>query len=192
MRGELIAFLLAAVDEPPSALEAAFYLLASHPDAEARLHAELDSVLGGRPPALADRPRLPWLDAVLREALRLFPPARHIDRCPVHDVQVGGERIAAGANLVVSPLVTHGEEKLHERPREFDPERWTGATRGGRRGTYLPFGAGVHTCVGEPLARAVMTLVLAAIAQRHRLEVDPGAPEPSPRGPDLEVTVAPR
>ncbi len=183
VRGELIAFLLAAMDEPPSALEAAFYLLGRHPEAEARLHAELDSVLGGRPPALADRPRLPWLDAVLREVLRLYPPARHIDRCPVHDVEVNGEHVAAGANMVISPLVTHGEDELHERPRDFDPDRWTRAGRDGRRGTYLPFGAGVHTCIGEPLARAVMTLGLAAIAQHWRFEVDPHAPEPSPARP---------
>lgn len=192
VRGELIAFLLAAVDEPPSALEAAFYLLARHPDAEARLHAELDAVLGPRPPTLADRSRLPWLDAVLRETLRLYPPARHIDRCPVRDVEVGGARVAAGANVVISPLVTHGEDALHERARDFDPERWTGSGRDGRRGTYLPFGAGVHTCIGEPLARAVMTLVLAAVAQRHRIQIEPGAPEPSPRVPDLEVKVAAR
>ena len=88
--------------------------------------------------------------------------------------------MAAGANLVVSPLVTHGEAELHERAGEFDPERWLGERSDRRRGSYLPFGAGVHTCVGEPLARAVMTLVLAAIAQRHRLEVDAGAPDPSP------------
>ncbi len=192
VRGELIAFLLAAVDEPPSALEAAFYLLARHPEAEARLHAELDSVLGSRPPALADRRRLPWLDAVLREALRLYPPARHIDRCPVHDVEVGGELVPAGANVVISPLVTHGEEALHERARDFDPERWAGDSSDRRRGTYLPFGAGVHTCIGEPLARAVMTLVLAAVAQRWRIQVDPGAPEPSPRSPALEVMVTAR
>jgi pentalenene oxygenase len=189
VRGELIAFLLAAVDEPPSALEAVWYLLARHPDADARLHAELDAVLGGRAPALAERASLPRLDAVLREALRLFPPARHIDRCPVHDVQIGGEHLAAGANVVISPLVTHGEPELHERPAEFDPDRWLDRARDGRRGSYLPFGAGVHTCLGEPLARAVMTVVLAAVAQHWRLEIDDEASAPGPRAPDLRVTV---
>ena len=192
VRGELIAFLLAAVDEPPSGLEAAWYLLARNAQADARLHAELDAVLGGRPPALADRRALPYLDAVLREALRLFPPARHIDRCPVHDVEIAGERVRRGDNVVVSPLVTHGEPHLHERPGDFDPGRWERSEGEARKGTYLPFGAGVHTCIGEPLARAVMTLVLAAVAQRWRLVADVDAPAPGPRAPALVVTVVPR
>ncbi len=192
VRGELIAFLLAAVDEPPSALEAAFYLLARAPEAETRLHEELDRVLQGRPPAPEDRSRLPYLDAVLRETLRLFPPARHIDRCPVHDVEIAGERLREGDNVVVSPLVTHSEPGLHPRPQEFDPERWTAPGPGGRRGSYLPFGAGVHTCIGEPLARSVMWLALAAIARRVRLVIDPAAPAPGPRAPRLTVTAEAR
>src|SRR2546423_1157656 len=86
VRGEVIAFLLAAVDEPPSALEAAWYLLERSPRARERLEAELDE--GGRD----------YLDAVLRETLRLFPPARHIDRCPVRDGRT---------NVVLSLLVMH-------------------------------------------------------------------------------------
>src|SRR5207248_1220920 len=98
VRGEVVAFLLAAVDEPPSALEAAWYLLGRSPAARKRLEAELDE--DGRD----------YLDAVLREALRLFPPARHIDRCPV-----GNGR----TNVVVSPLVTHHDPRLYERAGEF-------------------------------------------------------------------------
>jgi cytochrome P450 len=167
VRGEVIAFLLAAVDEPPSALEAAWYLLGRSPRARERLEAELDE--GGRD----------YLDAVLRETLRLFPPARHIDRCPV-----GNGR----ANLVVSPLVVHHDPRLYERTGEFVPERWL--RREERpRGAYLPFGAGAHACIGEPLARAIMTETLAGIARRWRLHVDPAAPPPGPRAPRLEVTL---
>jgi cytochrome P450 len=167
VRGEVIAFLLAAVDEPPSALEAAWYLLDRNPAARERLEAELDE--GGRE----------YLDAVLRETLRLFPPARHIDRCPV-----GNGR----TNVVVSPLVTHRDPKLYERPSEFEPERWL--RREERpRGAYLPFGAGAHACIGEPLARAIMTETLAWITRHWRLRVDPGASAPGPRAPRLEVTL---
>jgi cytochrome P450 len=166
-RGEVIAFLLAAVDEPPSALEAAWYLLGRNPRARERLEAELDEG------------RRDYLDAVLRETLRLFPPARHIDRCPV-----GNGR----TNVVVSPLVTHHDPNLYERPSEFEPERWL---RGDERlrGAYIPFGAGAHACIGEPLARATMTETLAGIATRWRLHVDPAAPAPGPRAPRLEVTL---
>jgi len=167
VRGEVVAFLLAAVDEPPSALEAAWYLLGRDAAARERLETELDEG------------RRDYLDAVLRETLRLFPPARHIDRCPV-----GNGR----TNVVVSPLVTHHDPRLYERPSEFVPERWLGPAER-PRGAYLPFGAGAHACIGEPLARAIMAETLAGIARRWRLRVDPDAPAPGPRAPRLEVTL---
>ena len=177
MRGEVVAFLLAAVDEPPSALEAAWYLLGRHPEVERRLHAELDERDGGK-----------YLQAVLLETLRLFPPARHIDRCPVHDLQVGGFRLEQGANILVSPLVMHADSRVYERPSEFDPERWLGGADR-VRGAYVPFGAGAHTCIGEPLARAIMTTTLATLTRRWRLHVDPAAPPPVPRSARLVVTL---
>jgi cytochrome P450 len=192
VRGEVIAFLLAAVDEPPSALEAAWYLLARNPDAEERLHSELDTVLGNDLPTRYDEPRLPYLRAVLRETLRLFPPARHIDRCPVHDVRIGRAHIRTGSNVLISPLVTHHDRHLYERASEFVPERWLdggAGSRNGARGAYLPFGAGPHTCIGEPLAWSIMTLTLATIARRWRLRVAADAAPPTPRSPRLVVTL---
>ncbi|MDX6544133.1 MAG: pentalenene oxygenase [Gaiellaceae bacterium] len=177
VRGETVAFLLAAVDEPPSALEAAWYLLGGHPEVERRLHAELDA-----------REQSTYLDAVLLETLRLFPPARHIDRCPARDVMVGNVRLQKGANVLVSPLVTHADSRVYDRPSEFDPDRWLeGEDRA--RGAYLPFGAGAHTCIGEPLARAIMTTTLATLGRRWRLRVDPDAPPPIPRADRLVVTL---
>jgi cytochrome P450 len=151
VRGEVTAFLLACVDEPTSALEAAWYLLAHDEPSEQRLHAELDAVLGGRAPEREDADRMPYLRAVLRETLRLFPPARHIDRCPTRDVRLGDDVVAAGSNVVVSPLVTQREPALYGRASEFVPERWLdGGGRDGLRGAYLPFGARAHACIGEP------------------------------------------
>jgi cytochrome P450 len=193
VRGELIAFLLAAVDEPPSALEAAWYLLGRNPKAEECLHAELDDVLGDRAPTFEDEARLSYLNAVLRETLRLFPPARHIDRCPVDDVILGDVPVRAGTNVIVSPLVTHHEPDLYDRPSEFAPERWLRRADGDRaRGAYLPFGAGVHACIGAPLARTIITLTVASISRRWRLRVDDDAPAPVPGGPRLLVTLEER
>lgn len=176
IRGDVIACLHAAVDEPPSALEAAWYLLGRHPEADARLYAEL--LRGGDG----------YLEAVLFEAMRLYPPARHIDRCPVHDVQIGDVRVPQGSKVLVSPLVTHADARVYEQSAAFVPERWLDS-RATKRGSYLPFGAGVHTCIGEPLAWAIMKTTLATIAQRWRLHVGPDVPAPAPRSPRLLVTL---
>jgi cytochrome P450 len=190
VRGELAFLLLASVEEPPSTLEAAWYLLACHPAAEERLHAEIDGVLGDRAPTGDDSGRLPYLDAVVRETLRLLPPARHIDRCPIADVTIAGARVRAGSNLLVSPLVTHRDPALYDRPSAFVPERWLGP--GGAelpRGSYLPFGAGPHACLGRPLALSIVGLTLATIGRRWRLRVDPDAPLPSALAGRLTVTL---
>ena len=188
IRGEILAFLLAAVDEPPSALEAAWYLLAGDSRAEAKLHQELDA-LSGTEPLSGDAVRsLVYQDAVLSETLRLCPPARHIDRCPAANVPVGTSLAAAGSNVVVSPLVAHHEPRFYERADEFVPERWL-AAREHPRGAYIPFGAGAHACIGQSLARSIMTFGLASIGRRWRLRIDPGTPPPSPRPSRLEVTL---
>jgi cytochrome P450 len=187
IRGELTAFLLAAVDEPPSALEAALYLLARHPHTQASLHWELNKALLGRGLTSAYEAGLPYLDAVVRETLRLFPPARHIDRCPAREVMIAGARVPVGVNVVVSPLVTHRDPRFYECPSAFWPERWLTGGQGERRGVYLPFGAGAHACIGQPLARAIVGLTLATIGRRWCVQVGPEVLPPGPRAPRLVV-----
>ena len=190
VRGELLFFLLAATDESPSALEAAWYLLARSRAAEERLLAELDAELGGRMPTLADRARLPYLDAVIRETLRLFPPVRLIDRCPVSDTRIGKTRIRGGTNVIVSPLVTQREASLYERPSYFLPERWLSTKpRELPKGAYVPFGAGAHACIGQPLALVTIWLTLATICCRWRLRADRDASALAPRAPELRFTL---
>lgn len=190
VRGEVLAFLLAATDEPPSALEAAWCLLAGRPEAEERLLAELDAELAERLPTLADRARLPYLDAVIRETLRLYPPVRLIDRSPVSDTRIDGTRLRAGTNVIVSPLVTHREPGLYERPAHFLPERWLSTTPSELpKGAYLPFGAGPHVCIGQPLALAIVWLGLAVIVPRWRLRPDRHGAALVPRAADLRFTL---
>jgi cytochrome P450 len=190
VRGEILAFLLAAIDEPPSALEAAWCLLAGRPEAEERLLEELDARLGASTPTLAERGRLPYLDAVIRETLRLYPPVRLIDRCPVSATRIGGARVRAGSNVIISPLVTHREPSLYESPAQFLPERWLSTPlRDLPRGAYFPFGAGAHACIGQPLALAIMWLTLASVGRRWRLRADRDASQLVPRAPDLRFTL---
>ncbi len=182
---ELTAFLLAAADEPPSGLAAVWYLLGRSPVADERLAAELRE---GN--AHGDEPRLPYLDAVLAEALRLFPPARYVDRRPLSELTVAGTAVGPGTNVLVSPLVTHRDASLFEDPDAFQPERWLDAEATRLpRGAYIPFGAGPHTCVGESLARLIMTTTLTTIASRWRLRVPADAAPPIPGRPDILVTV---
>jgi len=127
--------------------------------AEALLLPEFDTFLRERLPTLTNQGRLPYLVAVIRETLRLYPPVRLIDRCPTGDVRIDGTRIRAGSNVIVSPLVTHREEGLFERPAEFLPERWLSGRAGDLpKGAYIPFGAGAHACIGQPLALAIIWL----------------------------------
>lgn len=184
--GELTAFLLAAVDEPPSGLAAVWYFLASDPEREARFHAELDAAGEDQPAPNA----LPYVEAVLAEALRILPPARHVDRCPASDTVVCGVPIPAGTNVLLSPLVLHHATASYDAPETFDPERWLDGRREQvPRGAYVPFGAGPHTCIGEPLARLIMTVTLAAIGRRWRLRLDDDARPPIPGRPDLQVVL---
>jgi pentalenene oxygenase len=188
--GEVLAFLLAATDEPPSALAALVYLLGRDPARQRRLQLELDEALAGRPASLADQARLPYTTAVVREAMRLFPPARHVDRCPVSAARLGARELRAGTRVVVSPLVLHHLPSVWDEPETFRPERWLDADLKLPRGAYLPFGAGPHSCIGEPLATAIVFLVLATLAVRWSFLVDEAAPRPEPRQPPLLATLA--
>jgi len=173
VRGEVLAMLNAAVDEPPSGLESAWFLLAQAPEAERRLHDEVVSSS-----SLEDR--LPYLQAVVKETLRLMPPVRHIHRSPVGSALLLGQRVDASENVVVSPVVTHRDPALHPSPEAFMPERWLTpeGTGGSIRGTYLPFGAGPHACIGAALGRTVISLTLAAVAREWRLRLVDHAADP--------------
>jgi len=176
--GEVTAFLLAAADEPPSALAAIFYLLALHPEVEQRLAAS-----AGEESAL--------IEAVVAESLRLLPPARHIDRMPIEPLTVAGLPIDSRTNVLVSPTVTHVDEAVFGDPDRFDPDRWVASPRTARSG-YLPFGAGVHSCIGEHLARLVITAVLVETVRTLTVEVVSSSGPPIPGRPPLIVQLTPR
>jgi cytochrome P450 len=154
-----------------------FYLLAQHPEAEARLHAELDQVLGDRLPCVEDLPKLPYSRKLIAESMRLYPPAWTIGRRVVQDYSIAGVRLPAGALVLVSPYVMHRDRRYFAEPERFDPERWTPEASANRPAyAYLPFSAGPRSCLGEHLAWITMQLVVATIAQRWRLRLELGYP----------------
>jgi cytochrome P450 len=182
LRDEAVTFLLAGHETTALLLAWTFALLSRHHDVRDRLEAELDDVLGGRAPTAADVGRLEVTGRVLKESLRLYPPAYAFARQATQRVEIGGVAVKKGTTVVVSPWVTHRDPRLFDQPEVFDPDRWLGdLERRLPRCAYFPFGGGPHQCIGAHFAMLEATLVLATIAQRYRLDLEPGVelvPEP--------------
>ncbi|HYE96159.1 MAG TPA: cytochrome P450 [Rubricoccaceae bacterium] len=168
VRDEVMTLFLAGHETTANALTWALYLLAQHPDAEARLQAEADAL--GRAPSFDDLPRLPFARQVFAEALRLYPPAWIIGRETTRAVEIGGAEVPPRSTVFVSPFLLHRDARWWDAPEVFRPERFApGAGADRPKFAYLPFGAGRRGCIGEQFAWTEGVLVLAALAQRWRL-----------------------
>jgi cytochrome P450 len=177
LRDEAMTIFLAGHETTANALAWAFYLLSIHPDVERRLRVELDEVLAGRPPRFEDLTRLPYLQRVVKESLRLFPPAWSIGRRAVEDDVIDGYRIEAGSLVLLSPWVTHRHPALWPNPEGFDPDRFEPEVEHARpRYAYFPFGGGPRLCIGNNFALMEAQLVLATILQRVSAALVPGHP----------------
>ena len=204
LRDEALTLFLAGHETTANALAWTWHLLALNPDAEARLHAELD-ILGDSPPRLwthradeaqpglrtgggpggarpreggcvDDLPRLPFTRAVLAESMRLYPPAWAIGRQPLEEFSAGGYRVRAGTVVLMSPWVTQRDPRWWPEPERFDPDRWTPENEARLpRYAYFPFGGGPRKCIGEGFAWTEGILVLATLARRWRLRHASGA-----------------
>jgi cytochrome P450 len=172
LRDEVMTLLLAGHETTANALCWTFYLLARNPEAEARLHAEIDDVLDGRLPGLDDVPRMRYAEQVFAESMRLFPPAWGIGRKVVADHSLGEWTLPAGALVSMSPWVTHHDARFFPDPFRFDPDRWLPEARAARpRFSYFPFGGGARQCIGEPFAWMEGVLLLSTLAQRFRFRM---------------------
>ena len=171
LRDEAITILLAGHETTASALTFAWRLLARHPEAEARLHAEVDTVLGDRAATADDVPRLPYARAVFAEALRLYPPAWILGYRNLEPMALGGHRIARDSLVFMSQWIVHRDARWWPEPKRFLPERWLpgGEAPERPRFAYFPFGGGPRQCIGEGFAWMEGILALATIARRWRL-----------------------
>lgn len=175
LRDEIVTLFAAGHETTATALAWTWYLLALHPREEARLHAELDSVLQGRRPGFADLESLPYTRMVVEEAMRLYPPAYSISRVAEQDDEIDGHRIPKGSFVNISPWVTHRNPTLWPEPERFDPERFRPERAKQRhRFAYFPFGGGPRVCIGNGFALMEARLILATLAQRYRLRLVPG------------------
>jgi cytochrome P450 len=178
LRDETITMLLAGHETTALALTWTWYLVSRHPEVAKRLEEEVAG-LDGRPPGIDDLTRLPFTERVVKESLRLYPPAYSFGREALEDDEITGWRVAAGATLFVFPWVLHRDPRFFPDPLRFDPDRWTDDfDRTLPRLAYIPFGSGPRMCIGREFARMELVLIVAAIAQRFRLEWCPDPPVP--------------
>jgi cytochrome P450 len=169
----VITLLMAGHETTANALSWTLHLLGNHPDAQAKLHAEL-AMLGDRLPTSEDLPGLTYTRAVVSEAMRIYPPAWMIGRTLSTDQEFGGWHVPAGSVVAVSPLLMHHDARWFPEPDTFDPDRWLDARREGvPRHAYLPFGTGPRSCIGEQFAWAEAVTALAVIARRWSAQTDP-------------------
>jgi cytochrome P450 len=182
LRDEAMTLFLAGHETTALALTYAFHLLATEPDTYTKLLEEIDRVLGGRAPTHDDAANLPYTAAVVREALRLYPPVWAMGRqvAPA-DLEVAGLKIAAGTQVLMSQWVVQRDERWFREPRRFRPERWlSGECEDLPRFAYFPFGGGPRVCVGQHFALLELLLVVARIGQAFVLERIPAELAPKP------------
>ena len=189
LRDDALTILLAGHDTIASALVWTWVLLARHPDVEARMEKEVDTVLGGRLATAADVSALAFTRRVMAESLRLCPPAWVVARAAIDDCELGGMAVPAGSTVLISQYLMHRDPRFFSNPSVFDPERWLDDRQTGRpRMAYLPFGAGPRSCIGEGFAWMEGVLLLATFAQRWRFRL---AESTQPIHPLPKITLRP-
>jgi cytochrome P450 len=182
LRDEMMTLFLAGHETTAIAMAWTWYLLATNPEAEARLTRELAMVLGDRPPAVSDLPRMKYTEQVVLESMRLYPPAYMFGREPTQDVVLGGYLIPAGTTVFMAQWVTHRDPRFFDDPDQFMPERWAEERiKSLPKYAYFPFGGGPRICIGNTFAMMEACLILATIARKWRFSLKPGhRVEPQP------------
>jgi cytochrome P450 len=174
LRDEVITLFIAGHETTANALAWSFYLVAQHPAVEAKLLAEL-AHLNGRTPSVRDLEQLPYSEQVVKEAMRLYPPAGGITRQPIQDLELGGYPIAQGSTITVATYVMHHDPKLFPDAERFDPDRFTPENEAKLpRYAYLPFGSGPRVCIGNSFAMLEARLILLTVLQQFSLQLAPG------------------
>jgi cytochrome P450 len=177
VRDEAMTIFLAGHETTANALTWTWFLLSGAPDVEARLHAEVSNALQGRLPATADLPSLPFVERVVTESMRLYPPAWIIGRRAIDEYRLNEYVVPPRSILVMSPYIIQRDPRFYPDPDRFDPDRWTPEFRAGLpKFAYFPFGGGPRQCIGESFAWMELILLVATIAQQCRLRLVPGHP----------------
>jgi cytochrome P450 len=177
VRDEAMTLFLAGHETTANALTWTWYLLSQHPQIAARMHAEIDAVLGDREktPGVDDLPQLKYVEMVLAEGMRLYPPAWAIGRKAIGAYRVGNYDAAPGSIFLMSPYVMHRDPRYFPEPDRFDPDRWLPEVASQRpKFSYFPFGGGSRLCIGERFAWMEGVLLLAILGRRWNPQLVPG------------------
>lgn len=173
VRDEILTLFIAGHETTANALSWTWYLLAQYPDEAAKLHHELDMVLQGRVPTVADVPNLPYTTMVVKESMRLYPPAWTMARTTLEEVELGDTVIPAKSQVVLLTYITHRDPQVFNDPQVFRPERFTPENEKQiPHGGYVPFGLGPRVCIGNGFAMLEATLTVATIASRYSLSLN--------------------
>lgn len=176
LRDEVLTLFLAGHETTAINLSWTWMLLAQNPDVRRKLHAEIDA-LQGRSPTVADLPRLPYAERVIKESMRLWPPAWSIGREAITDVQIGPLHVTKGTNLWIAQWSMHRDARYFDDPERFDPDRWSGDLQKRiPKYAYFPFGGGPRLCIGNAFAMMEAVLMLVTFAQKFEMELVPGHP----------------
>jgi cytochrome P450 len=177
VRDHVITIFMAGHETTAMAMTWAWYLVSQHPAVEAKLHAELNAVLGGRAPNHDDLAKLSYTRMIIEETMRIYPTVPAMEREALAEDTLVGRRIPKGSTVMILPWVLHRHVKLWSNPGRFEPERFSPENSAARpRFTYLPFGGGRRICIGAAFSLAEATILLATLAQRFRLRLVPGHP----------------
>jgi cytochrome P450 len=168
LRFEAMTLFAAGHETTANALVWTWLLLSQNPEAQAKLHEEIERVLAGRVPTAADVPNLVYTRAVFAESIRLYCPAWIIGRQAINAHQVGEWTIPAGGVVLMVQHIVHRDPRWFERPESFEPERWLGEQPKRPRYAYFPFGGGQRQCIGESFAWLEGILLISTLAQRWR------------------------
>ncbi len=189
LRDEAITLFLAGHETTASTLSWTWWLLAQNPAVEAKLHAELDAVLGDPGPSLDDLPKLAYTGHVITESLRLYPAAWGMARLAIEDHEIAGYPVTKGMGVAMAQWVVHRDSRWYDAPEEFRPERWENDLwKRLPRFAYFPFGGGPRQCIGNAFALMEATLILATIARKFRLRLVANHPV----APLASITLRPR
>jgi len=177
LRDELMTIFLAGHETTANALTWTWYLLSQNPEAEARLHEEIDRVLAGRLPDFDDVGKLKYTEMVLAESMRLYPPAWALGRLAMQEFEIGGYVVPRKSLVLMSQYVMHRDARYFAEPLKFNPERWTPEARESRpQFSYFPFGGGPRRCIGEGFAWMEGILLIATIARHWQMRLVPNHP----------------